>query len=170
MAPPPGRQAVSTPARIGAILAIVGGLGMSLITLHAIVYLPLHYHDPLNFGEPLQFGDLLALGSGLVAVAVGIRILTGRPGSATARGVVLALAGTPTLILALLWAFPGASHFSIYPRPFYLGFVYFADLGLVDVGDGAVAMPLVGACLIVIAAAIAVALPPAQASSSPHYR
>jgi hypothetical protein len=161
---------VSAPARAGAILAIIGGLGMALITLHAIVYLPLHYHEPLNFGEPLQFGDLLALGSGLVAIAVGIRIFVGRPGSAAVRGVVLALAGTPTLILALLWAFPGASHFSIYPRPFYIGFVYFADLGIVRVGDGAVPLPLVGACLMVIAAALTVALPTAQASPAPHGR
>jgi hypothetical protein len=137
---------------------------MALVTLHAIVYLPLHYHDPLNFGEPLQFGDLLALGSGLVAIAVGIAILRGRPGSATVRGVVLALAGTPTLILALLWAFPEASHFTVYPQPFYLGFVYFADLGIVRIGDGAVPLPLVGACLIVIVAALAVALPTAQTS------
>lgn len=172
MAPPApsSRRAVSATARFGAILAIVGGLGMCFVTLYAIVYLPLHYHEPLNYGGSLQFGDLLALGSGLVAVAIGIHLIIDRPGSATVRGVLLALAGTPTLVLAVLWAFPSASHFTVFPTPFYFGLVYFTDLGLAHTSSSVLSIPLVGACLIVIAAAIVVALPAAQARTAPRGR
>jgi hypothetical protein len=172
MAPPApaARRAVSATARFGAFLAIVGGLGMCFVTLYAIVYLPLHYHEPVNYGGSLQFGDLLALGSGLVAIAIGIHLLMGRPGSAAVRGVLLALAGMPTLVLAVLWAFPEASHFTIFPTPFYFGLVYFSDLGLAHTSSSVLSVPLVAACLIVIAAAITVALPAAQEAPTPYGR
>jgi hypothetical protein len=167
---PSSRPAVSAAARFGAVLAIVGGLGMCFVTLYAIAYLPLHHHEPLNYGGSLQFGDLLALGSGLVAMAIGIHLITGRPGSAAVRGVLLALAGMPTLVLAVLWAFPSASHFTVFPTPFYFGLVYFTDLGLAHTSSSVLSIPLVGACLIVIAAAIVVALPAAQTRLAPQGR
>lgn len=172
MAPPlpAARRAVNPTARFGAVLAILGGLVMCFVALYAIVYLPLHHHEPLNYGGSLQFGDLLALGSGLVAIAIGIHLLTGRPGSAAVRGVLLALAGMPTLVLAVLWAFPEASHFTIFPTPFYFGLVYFSELGLAHTSDSVLSVPLVSACVVVIVAAIVVALPAAQANPTRHGR
>jgi zinc-ribbon domain len=167
---PTAPRAVNPTGRLGAVLAILGGLGMCFVTLYAIVYLPLHYDQPLNYGGSLQFGDLLALGSGLVAIGIGIHLLIGRPGSAAVRGVLLALAGMPTLVLAVLWAFPQASHFSVFPPPFYFGLVYFSDLGLAHTSSSVLSVPLVSACVAVIAAAIVVALPAAQANQTPHRR
>ncbi|MGB7588768.1 MAG: hypothetical protein WBM00_08675 [Solirubrobacterales bacterium] len=159
MGPPaPDAGAVSEPGRgatlatsAAAILAIAGGIGMCFLVLYAIVYLPLHDGVSLNFGEPLRFGDLLALGSGAVAVAVGALILKRRPGRPVVTGVVLILAGAPTLILALLWAFPETFNLSFYPQPFYFGYTYLSTLGLTHVAGGYVQVPLLGASATVIA-------------------
>ena len=73
--PPPNpgawSQSNATGNRFAAYLAIAGGIGMCLMVLYTIVYLPLHYDSPVNFGESLQFGDLLAFGSGALAVVLG---------------------------------------------------------------------------------------------------
>ena len=97
------------------------------MVLYAIVYLPLHYDAPINFGEPLYFGDLLAICSGGVAITLGVlglRRASSRPGSA---GAILILAGLPTLILVVFWAFPETFNLDYYfSKPIYFGFVYFA--------------------------------------------
>jgi len=110
---------------------------MCFMVLYTIVYLPLHYDEPLNFGESLQFGDLLALGSGALALLLGGLALRRAPSGPGRSGAVLMLAGAPTLVLVLLWAFPETFHldYFYYPRPFYFGFVYFCELGKAHIGD-----------------------------------
>ena len=120
---------------------------MCFMVLYAIVYLPLHYDEPLNFGESLQFGDLLALGSGLLAILLGGLALRRVPSAPARTGAVLMLAGLPTLVLVLLWAFPETFNLDYFcPRPFYFGFVYFSDLGKAHFGDsyanGSLQVPL----------------------------
>jgi hypothetical protein len=150
-----------------AVMAILGGAAMSLLVLYAIVYQPLHYHDSLNYGESLWFGDVLAFGSGLAAIAIGVISLRQRSGSRTARGIAFAIAGGPTLILALLWSFPETFHLSIYPTPFYLARVYFADVGIAHVGDGYMPVPLLIACAAVVASGVIMASPSAARVTQP---
>jgi hypothetical protein len=139
------------------LLAIVGGAAMCFIALYAVVYLPLHHGFPVNYDQSPRLGDVLALVSGLVAIAIGGLCLTRRPGSAAARGIWLVVAGTPTLIVALLWSFPETFDLSLFPVPFYFAYVYFTDIGIVHIGDGYVPLPLVIACGMVVAAGIAIA-------------
>lgn len=139
---------------------------MVLITLYATVYRPLHFHEPVNYGEPVQFGDLLAIGSGLIAIAVGAANFRGKMRS-PARGVVLALCGAPTLLLALLWSFPETFHLDLFSRPFYFGVVYFSDLGNTQIGTGNVPLPLVVATLMVIVAAVMVSIPSNSSGPAP---
>lgn len=113
------------------------------MVLYAIVYLPLHHHFSLAFGEPLQFGDLLPLGSGALAILLGVLALRRAPSNPAATGAVLMLAGVPTIVLLLLWAFPETFHLDYYfSRPFYFGFVYFCELGKAHVGSGYIQVPL----------------------------
>jgi hypothetical protein len=149
---------------IAAVLAIIGGAAICFVTLYAVFYLPLHDEFPVNYGESPRIGDLLALASGVVAIVVGILLVMGRPGSARARGIWLVVAGTPTLIMALLWAFPLTFHLSLFPVPFYFAYLYFTDLGVVRIGDGYVPLPLVVACTMVIVAGLAIlSRPPVRA-------
>ena len=47
------------------------------------------------------------------------------------------LAGLPSVVLVLVWAFPETLHLDYYfGRPFYFGFVYFCELGKAHIGDG----------------------------------
>ncbi len=133
---------------------MLGGFGMCLITLYAIVYLPLHYHESVNYGDSLQFGDVLAFVSGSSVIALGLVVFTrlGRP-PAFMGGILLA-AGLPTLILAGLRSFPEMFHLAAYPTPFYIGYVYFANLGIVHIGSGALPTPLLVASALVSIAGI----------------
>ena len=159
-----GSRTASPATTTAAILAIGGGLGMCLITLYAIVYRPLHFHDPVNFGESLQFGDLFMIGAGLVAVAVGVSALRSR-GNGPGRAALLALAGIPSLVLTVVWSFPTTFHVTLYPElPFYAGFVFVSELGNVRVGqDGEVPLPLLAACLAVVLAALISLVPAGEA-------
>jgi hypothetical protein len=157
-APAPRRTLAATEI-VAAVLAIVGGAAMCFMTLYGTVYLPLHGGYGINYDQSLRFGDALALGSGLVAIAIGWLLFSRRPGNATARGIWLVAAGTPTLIMSLLWSFPETSHLSYYPTPFYFAYVYFTELGFVHIGNGYVLVPLVAGCAMVIAAGFAVAGP-----------
>jgi len=164
--PTPTARSLTTADTMAAVLAIIGGAAICFVTLYAVFYLPLHDEFPVNYGESPRIGDLLALASGLVAIVVGVLLLTGRPGSTTTRGILLVAAGTPTLIAALLWAFPQTFHLSLFPVPFYFAYLYFTDLGVVHIGDGYVPLPLVAACAMVIAAGLAVLTrPPVRAVS-----
>jgi hypothetical protein len=133
---------------------------MCFMVLYAIVYLPLHYDSPVNFGEPLYFGDLLACCSGVVALTLGVLALRRAPSRPRRAGMVLILAGLPTLLLAVFWAFPETFNLDYYyPKPIYFGFVYFCQLGNAHIGDayenGYIQVPLlvssaavfVGGCL-----------------------
>jgi hypothetical protein len=168
--PPPPPPVVLTSASRGtlasaeivaAVLALVGGTAMCFVTLYGTVYLPLHTGFGINYDQSLRFGDALALGSGIVAIAIACLLFSRRPGNATARGIWLVAAGTPTLIMSLLWSFPDTFHLSIFPVPFYFAYVYFTDLGVVRIGAGYVLVPLVAGCAMVIAAGFAVATPAA---------
>lgn len=136
------------------ILAIVGGLGMLLMVLCAIVYYPLHYHQSLNYGGPLQFGDILAFGSALVAIAVGINGMRRPASDSKLSGIVLLAAGVPTLVLTVLWAFPETFHLTFYPQPFYFGVVYFTRFGQAHIGDGYLQVPLAASSMAVILAGL----------------
>ncbi|HEX5984455.1 MAG TPA: hypothetical protein VFY69_09640 [Solirubrobacterales bacterium] len=149
---------------LAAWLAIVGGVTMCFITLYAIFYYPLHLDYPVNFGEAVRFVDLLALGSGIGAIALGALTLK-RPGNEVARGIWLALAGAPTLVVALLWAFAEPLDLTLFPLPFYFGYVYFTDIGMVDMGSVHMAVPLVIACALVVAAGFLLTAP----SRRPHH-
>jgi hypothetical protein len=156
-APAPAARQLSAVEIGAAVVAIVAGMAMCFIVLYAIIYLPLHrYDDSVNYGESLRLGDIVALASGLVAIAIGILLLTRRGGSLIPLGIGLIVAGAPTLVMALLWAFPETFHLTIYPVPFYFAYVYFTDLGVTHIGDGYVALPLVIACASLIAAGSAI--------------
>lgn len=132
------------------LLAIAGGAGMCLMVLYAIVYYPRHHDYPVNFGESLQFGDLLALGSGALAVVLGVFALRLWPLNPARNGLLLVLAGAPTLVLLLLWAYPETFNLSYYPQPFYFGFVYYADWGQAHIGSGYVQLPLLASSTAVV--------------------
>ncbi len=160
-APPPlqanpvavaARQSPSASDVLVGLLAIVGGVAMCFITLFATIYQPLHHDFSVNYGESVRLGDVVAFASGLVAIAIGRFFVTARPGNRKSRGTWLVVAGTPTLIVALLWSFPEAFNLSLFPLPFYFAFVYFPDLGTVHIGSGYVPLPLVIACAMVVAA------------------
>lgn len=153
--PSGGRRGLVSPA---AVLAIVGGLGMCFVVFWALVYLPLHYHESLNFGDSLRFGDVLALLSGAAAIGVGVLALGGRIRNPRGAGGILGLAGAPTLILTILWAYPETFHLSLYPVPFYVAHIYFVDFGVVRIGSGEFPLPLVGSVLAVIAGGALMAL------------
>jgi hypothetical protein len=153
-----------------AVLAIVGGAAICFVALYAVIYLPLHHDFAINYGESVRIGDVLALASGLAAIVVGLLLLTRRGGSATASGIWLVAAGTPTLIVALLWSFPETFHLSIFPVPFYFAYVYFTDLGVVHIGDGYVPLPLVIGCALVIAAGFVVISPSLTRTAAPAGR
>jgi hypothetical protein len=144
---------------VAAVLAIVGGAALCFVVLYGTIYQPLHFELSMNYGEPVRFVDLLALASGLAAITIGVLILRRRPGSATTRRIWLVAAGAPTLILSLIWSFPDAFNLSIYPVPFYFGYVFAADLGIVQSGDMYLRLPLVLACGMMIAAGFIVAIP-----------
>lgn len=143
---------------LAAWLAIIGGATMCFITLYAIFYFPLHHDYPVNFGEEVRFFDLLALGSGIAAIAIGVLILQ-RPGNDVGRGVWLAVAGAPTLIVALLWAFAEPLNLTLFPIPFYFAYVYFTDIGVVHIDSVHVAVPLVLACAMVVTAGFLLTAP-----------
>lgn len=159
--PPPSGMA--THAGVGgnplaAWLAIIGGAAMCFITLYAIFYFPLHNEEPVNWGQAVRFFDLLALGSGIAAIAIGVLTLK-RPGNDVGRGIWLALAGAPTLIVALLWAFWEPLHLTIYPLPFYFAYVFFTDIGVAHIGSAYVPVPLVLACAMVVVAGVLLTAP-----------
>jgi hypothetical protein len=166
LAPSPGTWPQSRPNgnRAAAVLAIAGGIGMCFMVLYAIVYLPLHYDAPINFGEPLYFGDLLVMCSGAVAIALGVLALRRAPSRPGRAGAVLILAGLPSLILVVFWAFPETFNLDYYfSKPIYFGFVYFSPLGKTHIGaayeNGYIQIPLlvssaavlVGGCLMAFA-------------------
>ncbi|MGC1853499.1 MAG: zinc ribbon domain-containing protein [Solirubrobacterales bacterium] len=152
-------QPLSTTGIVAAVMAIVGGAALCFVVLYGTVYQPLDHELSFNYGEPVRFVDILALASGLAAIAIGTLVLRRRPGSATTRGIWLVAAGAPTLILALIWSFPEAFNLSIYPVPFYFGYVYFADIGIVEAGDMYLRVPLVIACGMVTAAGFLITIP-----------
>lgn len=152
---------------VAAVLAMVGGVAMCFATLYAVIYLPLHNEYAINYDQSPRLGDVVALVSGLVAVAIGSLLLVRRPANPTATGIWLVVAGTPTLIMALLWAFPETFDLTVYPTPFYLAFVYLTDLGIVHLGNGYVPLPLVIGCAMVIAAGFAIANPTATRAVPP---
>jgi hypothetical protein len=147
-------------------MAMLGGLGMCLITFYAVIYLPLHYHESINYGDSLQFGDVLAFASGSFAFALGLIALNRLRRLPTYSGGLLLAAGLPTLILAGVWSFPTTFHLAGYPTPFYIGYVYFANLGIVRIGAGAVPVPLLAASALVAIAGITalVSRPPTRAA------
>lgn len=166
-APPAARGSATLTA--GAFLAILGGVGMIAMVLEATVYYPLHNHYSLNFGESPQFGDLLAFGSGLVAIVIGALALSRPPARPLSSGVWLVAAGIPTLVLTVVWDFPNTFHLTYYPRPFYAGFVYFADIGSAHIGSGLLQVPLVVSCVIVILAGILIAIEPGRTPPAPTW-
>jgi hypothetical protein len=152
------------------VLAIIGGAAMALLVLYAIIYQPLHNDEAVNYGIGLRLGDVVALVSGLVAVAIGAVLLTRPPRNPTATGVWLAVAGAPTLVMAILWAFPETFDLQFFPIPFYFAIVYFADIGQVDVGNYELQLPLVIACALVIAAGFLIASPSVPRATNPAPR
>jgi hypothetical protein len=128
---------------------------MCFIALYATVYLPLHYGYDIGYGESFRLGDIVALVSGAIAIAIGVLILARRSLNPSAAGIWLVVAGTPTLVMAVIWAFPGAFHLSGYPLPFYFATVYFTDIGSVELGQGQIGLPLVTGCAMVVAAGFA---------------
>lgn len=164
---PPGRVAFAPVAErapsgleiAAAVLAIVGGAAICFMTLYAVFYLPLHNDYPVNYGESPRLGDVLAFASGLAAAGIGWFLLARRSLNLTAAGIWLVVAGTPTLIMTVLWAFPETFNLSFYPLPFYFAFVYFPDLAVIDVGEGNIPLPLAAGCAMVIAAGFMIASP-----------
>lgn len=143
---------------LAAWLAIVGGATMCFITLYAIFYYPLHHEAPVNWGQEVRFFDLLALGSGIAAIAIGALTLK-RPGNDAGRGIWLAVAGAPTLIVALLWAFWEPLHLTLLPVPFYFAYVFFTDIGVAHIDSAYVPVPLVLACAMVVLAGVLLTAP-----------
>lgn len=164
-APLPVTAPVSSLDLVTAALAIVGGAAMCFLVLYATVYLPLDNDSSVNYGQGLRLGDVVALLSGLAAMGIGTALLSRRPRNPTATGGWLVVAGTPTLVGALIWAFPEALDLSLYPVPLYFAYVYFTDLGIVEVNQGFVCLPLVIACASVVAAGFGIVSQPATQAS-----
>jgi len=147
-------QASPAEAPVAAILAIVGGAVLCLLTLYGTVYEPLHYDFGINYGEGPQLADPLAFVSGLAAIAIGLIALSQRR-SSTIRGAILILAGAPTLCLSLLWIFPstffGDDYYYDGP-PLYFGHVFFTDIARLEIGSRSVNLPLLAACAALITA------------------
>lgn len=155
--PPGARQPAAPAIVVAAVLACAGGLTYCLLTLYATIYEPLHYEYPVNFGESIQFGDALAFVAGAAAVALGL-LLYLRPGNNAVRGLWLVTVGLPTLVLGVLWPFPGI--FDDYSRPFHFGFVYYAEFGHVLVGSHFLQLPLMAAGAMIVAAGILAVVSP----------
>ena len=151
---------------LAAWLAIIGGATMGFIALYAVVYLPLHHDAPVNWGEAVRFFDLLALGSGIAAIVIGVLVLQ-HPGNEVGRGIWLAVAGAPTLVVALLWAYADPLDLTTYPIPFYFAFVYFTDIGVTEIGRANVPLPLVAACAMVVLAGVLLTAPSRRAAPYP---
>ena len=151
---------------LAAWLAIIGGAAMCFITLYAVFYFPLHHEAPVNWGEAVRFFDLLAVGSGIAAIVIGVLVLQ-RPSNDVGRGIWLAVAGAPTLIVALLWAFAEPLDLTTYPLPFYFAFVYFTDIGVVEIGSVNVPLPLVAACAMVVLAGFLLTAPSRRPAPTP---
>jgi hypothetical protein len=164
--PPTVTHARDASNTLAAWLAIIGGATMCFITLYAIFYLPLHHDFPVNFGQAVRFFDLLALGSGVAAIVIGVLLLK-HPGNNVGRGILLAVAGSPTLIVALLWAFAEPLNLTTFPLPFYFAFVYFTDIGMTHIGPAYVALPLVLACAIVVLAGFLLTAPSRRPAPTP---
>lgn len=147
-----GSQAI-TPA----VLAMLGGGGLCFMVLYATVYQPLHLHYPVYYGGSVYFGDVLAFASGVAAIVVGALLLAG-PRDLTAYSVVLALAGLPTLVIALMWTFASTFDLEIYSHHFYTGIVYFVEFGQVQIGSRYVQVLLLASCAMVLAAALSAGL------------
>ena len=132
-------QAGAQTTAVAGLLAIAVGATFSLLTLYATIYQPLHYDYSVNYSDSIQFGDVLAFVLGLVAVALGVLLLS-RPGNTANRGWGLLMAGLPVLILAVVWAL--SDLFDVLSRPFYFGYVYFAEFGRVETGSHLLQVPL----------------------------
>jgi hypothetical protein len=143
---------------------------MCLMVLYTIVYYPLRHDSSVNFGESLQFGDLLAFGSGALAVWLGLLALRRWPSNPRNNGIVLMLAGAPTLILLLLWAYPETFNLSFYPLPFYFGFVYYSDLGQAHIGSGYVQIPLLVCSVAVVLAGYLIGFARSRRPAAPGWR
>jgi hypothetical protein len=153
------KRPIGGSAAVAGTLAVLGGMLLCFLTLHATVYEPLHQHFPVNYGEPVYFGDVLALVAGAAAIAIGVLLLV-NSSNPLARGPWLLVAGVPVLIVTLLWTFPDTFHVDLYSRPFYLGFVYFTEFGLTELGSRYVQVPLICGCAMLIGAGLIVSLAP----------
>lgn len=147
-------------------LAMIGGAAMCFISLYAVFYLPLHNDYPVNYGQSVRFLDILAFGSGLAAIVIGALLLK-RPGGRTGWGIWLTLAGAPTLVVALIWAFADPLNLSIFPLPFYFAYVYFTDIGVAHMGPVYLPVPLVLGCAMVVSAGVLLTAPTVSRPAPP---
>lgn len=154
-APPPPMsvvgQAGAQTITLAGLLAILGGAAISLLTLFATIYQPLHYDYPVNYDDSLQGGDVIAFALGVTAVVLGVMLLS-RPRNPAGLGTGLLMAGAPVFVLGVVWAF--ADFFDVISEPFYFGFVYFADFGRLEVDEHVVQVPLLIAGAMIVGAGL----------------
>jgi hypothetical protein len=144
-------QAGAQTTAVAGLLAIAGGATFCLLTLYATIYQPLHYDYSVNYSDSIQFGDVLTVALGVVAVTLGVLLLS-RPGNTANRGWGLLMAGLPVLILTVVWALTDL--FDVLTQPFYFGYVYFAEFGRVETGSHLVQVPLLIAGVMVAGAGL----------------
>jgi hypothetical protein len=157
LAPPvqAGQPAQGVRALAGS-LAIIGGVLLLFLTFYASVYEPIHYHFSVDPGTALRVWDAYALVAAAVAIPIGILLLTNYD-SPLVRGRWLLLAGAPLLVVSLLWTFPDALDTYSHADPYLYGHLYGADFGMVRIDSSYLQVPLICACLMLIAAGMSIA-------------
>lgn len=150
---------------IAGLLALVGGTATCMLVVYGAIYEPLHYDVAVfDFSDP-RFGDLLALAVGATALAIGVLALSGRPGNAATRGVVLGAAGSVLLLLALAWSFYASLDIDPWNTPLH-GYVFTNDFGVVYNGDRFFSLPLLAAAAAILTAGLLMAAPSASRPGS----
>jgi hypothetical protein len=148
-------QPVGGASAVAGGLAILGGVLLLFLTIYASVYEPIHYHFSVDPETALRAWDAYALAAAAIAIAIGVLLLTNSD-SPLVRGRWLLLAGLPLLVVSLLWTFPDALGTYSYADPYLYGHLYGADFGMVRIGSGYLQVSLICACLMLIAAGIAI--------------
>jgi hypothetical protein len=148
-------QPVQAVGALAGALAILGGVLLLFLTFYASVYEPIHYHYSVDPGTALRIWDAYALAAAAVAIAIGVLLLTNTD-NPLVRGRWLLLAGAPLLVISLLWTFPDVFDTYSYADPYLFGHLYGAEFGRVVIGSDYLQVPLIGACLMLIAAGMMV--------------
>jgi hypothetical protein len=175
--PPPGPPPPAlAPARTGGVtavaatLALVGGIGICLLAVYSLVFLPLKHGLSYTYDEPPRLLDVLTLASGLLATALGADLLRRPLANRGAIGAVLLALAIPALALTIVTLYPDSFHIDFFSRPPYVDYDYFAFVLNVDVSDHYLPVPLLASLGLVVLGGITMLAPPRQSTPAPGRR